>query len=430
MIVFPFSSPLNNTVLYQCLITIDNIVASFPDVSSYNDSLNWSGNESHTLYNEIYAITRDERAALEVRKSLYSAIKRGDIIRLSEYIEKNKVSLSNIFPLLQFKSRFGYFNLAVVQYFFKNSQELVFFIQLPDFQWVEAIFPCDKYDAYECDEKGIHFKVFKPEDCIIFWYLVFPTQYYELGQITFIDENYNLLARPVINFMGQQDDFDPSGLEIVMYEGKPTYGFLMPQNIRLNIRLSTQMVPLLSKSVESSFSKIFSDKKHRRMSYSEREVDKFTRSIFDDVKKCLEHPEKISDFWDVLDRTANIIEVVSAFGGIGLWLIKLIHDKRRKELSSENVLITHYYEMIDSIVSFFRETPKARLEEISQGTRLPKSILKHLLKGLSFEHEPACFWQPPSIDDKVFAYMASRFQKNENIRPTRASSGRSLRSRR
>jgi hypothetical protein len=409
MIIFPHFLPLSTTILYECLTTLDNIAACFPDISNYPidfETPNKPLFPEEMLIEEELLIDRDVKAALEVRKSFYNAIKSNQILTLDQIFHSkwatfgsdkidDDVQKVNIFPLLQFKSTFGYFNLLVLQFIYQSSlEDVMLFIQLPNSQWAQVALAHDL--SYKSTERIVRIASEKP---IVLRVLLFPTPTKNLGSIIFHGKS-GILHRPIIRFDDQEDSFDPlSSLPIMpirwidsnkseKWEESEEYVLSIPQT-------PTENLPL-----DEIFLDIFETEK--TLIGAEKDARQIIYSIFEQTKKCLSDPEALADLWSDLDIVANVIEITSAASATGLWLIKLIHKtKKERELSSTNKLVDYYHEIVETLISFFEKVPKARLYEISEATKIPKSILKHLLKGLCFEHEPTCFWKPPSIDENL-----------------------------
>jgi len=136
------------------------------------------------------------------------------------------------------------------------------------------------------------------------------------------------------------------------------------------------------------------------------EYERVRNEINGEISNTQTDLDNLSDILSLLNIAADIIEVGGAAGGIMLWVIKKIVKKHKKNKKDQggtppDPLVEKYIEMIERVTDFFLETPKARLAEISYGTGIPKEHLRYLLKGLSFEHELACFWHPPQIDEDL-----------------------------
>lgn len=126
----------------------------------------------------------------------------------------------------------------------------------------------------------------------------------------------------------------------------------------------------------------------------------FIEQLEKDTSQLTQSEKGAADILSILDIAANLIEVGAAAGGIGLWLIKKLIEKRRSQ-SAHNPLIDAYTQQAEIILKFFEKVPKARIAEISAGTTIRKENLLYFLKSMSFAHEPACFWKPPVVPKKL-----------------------------
>lgn len=135
-----------------------------------------------------------------------------------------------------------------------------------------------------------------------------------------------------------------------------------------------------------------------------KEYQKFNRNFYDELNKntrlLTQGLDGLSDIAYILDIAANAIEIGTAAGGISIWLIKKILTKQRQQ-KGNNYFVKEHINRVESVVDYFEKVPKSRIAEISAGTGISKEKLSPILTALSFEHEPACFWKPPTINKEL-----------------------------
>lgn len=119
-----------------------------------------------------------------------------------------------------------------------------------------------------------------------------------------------------------------------------------------------------------------------------------------DLKKTLTSTSDIEyNIREFLALAADTIAIGSFAYQLVLWIIQ---RKRQEYLGTNKTLVGQMAnERVSKLLDFFRVVPKARIMEISVATGINPEQAKSLMKALCFEHESACFWRPPTINDQV-----------------------------
>ncbi len=216
-----------------------------------------------------------------------------------------------------------------------------------------------------------------------------------------------------INNMKKSDDQTSSNRpKITPRQGTSSLGWISISAVNvlnyLNPILSQEEIETVSKMQLGQSGKVFVDYDSNMAGPATRNLFEyllFVRGVEEDIKRSQKGEGGLSGVLDTLGIVANLIEVGTATGVFSLWIIrKLIrrrHSPNEGREDEENPLIQLYISEVEKICDFFERVNKSRISEISNFTGISKEKLQHMLKGLSFEHEPACFWHPPTIDPLI-----------------------------
>ncbi|MGB9845839.1 MAG: hypothetical protein ACPLF9_08790, partial [Methanothermobacter tenebrarum] len=158
---------------------------------------------------------------------------------------------------------------------------------------------------------------------------------------------------------------------------------------------------LLSQDILS----VLSHKLVERELQAKVELDETLEKMESDIKKTLAFTEDVENsIREFLALAADTIAVGAFVYQLVLWIIR---KKRQEYLGANKTLVGRLAnEQLSKLLDFFSVVPKSRITEISEGTGIPPERAKLLMKAFCFEHETACFWHPPTINDQVFRNAA------------------------
>ena len=133
-----------------------------------------------------------------------------------------------------------------------------------------------------------------------------------------------------------------------------------------------------------------------RIPQAKRELDAIMGEVRCEVRERLSDPDAIRD---ALSLVADGIAVAGFTYQAILLIVDMIRKKRFERASGSLSRLAD--EQTSALIRFFKHTSRARIAEISAATKIPRQRVIYFMKGLGFEHDPPCFWHPPTIEEEV-----------------------------